>query len=84
MSVFLGFAVAGGADFSLPASLAAIAAFMVGALAGGRLGSRIGHHRGRHLAVATYIEIGLVGTALAVSTIGGSIGAWWARREERA
>lgn len=73
--VFLGFAVAGGADFSLPASVAAIAAFLAGALAGGRLGSRIGHHRGRHLAVATYIEIALVGGALAVSAIGADIGA---------
>lgn len=71
--VFLGFAVAGGADFSLPASLAAVAAFMVGALAGGRLGSRLGQHRGRHLAVATYMEIGLVGAALAVSTIAAGI-----------
>jgi uncharacterized membrane protein YoaK (UPF0700 family) len=67
--VFLGFAVAGGADFSLPASLAAVAAFLAGALAGGRLGLRIGHHRGRYLAVATYIEIGLIGAALAISAI---------------
>jgi uncharacterized membrane protein YoaK (UPF0700 family) len=73
--VFLGFAIAGGADLSLPASVAAIAAFLAGALAGGRLGVRIGHHRGRYLAVATYTEIGLVGAALAVSTIGADIGA---------
>jgi uncharacterized membrane protein YoaK (UPF0700 family) len=73
--VFLGFAVAGGADFSLPASIAAIAAFLAGALAGGGLGSRIGRHRGRHLAIATYIEIALVGAALAVSAIGADIGA---------
>ena len=72
--VFLGFAVAGGADFSLPASLAAVAAFLAGALAGGRLGSRIAQHRGRHLAVATYIEIGLIAAALAVSTLGVGIG----------
>lgn len=72
--VFLGFAVAGGADFSLPASLAAIAAFLAGALAGGRLGSRIAQHRGRHLAVATYMEIGLIAAALAVSTLGVGIG----------
>jgi uncharacterized membrane protein YoaK (UPF0700 family) len=71
--VFLGFAVAGGADFSLPASIAAIAAFLAGALAGGRLGSRIGQHRGRYLAVATYIEIALVGAAFAVSTIAAGV-----------
>jgi uncharacterized membrane protein YoaK (UPF0700 family) len=58
----------------LPASLAAIAAFLAGALAGGRLGSRIAQHRGRHLAVATYIEIGLIAATLAVSTLGVGIG----------
>ena len=61
--VFLGFAVADAEDFSIPASLLAIAAFLAGALAGGRLGTRLGHHRGRLLAIATYIEIALVGSA---------------------
>ncbi len=61
--VFLGFAVADAEDFSIPASLLAIAAFLAGALAGGRLGTRLGHHRGRLLAIATYIEIALVGAA---------------------
>src|SRR6266550_2956737 len=61
--VFLGFAVADAQDFSIPASLLAIAAFLAGALAGGRLGTRLGHHRGRLLAIATYIEIALVGAA---------------------
>ena len=65
--VFLGFAVAGDRDFSIPASLVAIAAFMLGALAGGRLGAQVGHHRGRYLALATLIKIGLVGVALAVA-----------------
>src|ERR1700674_5971660 len=37
--VFLGFAVANAQDFSIPASLLAIAAFLAGALAGGRAGS---------------------------------------------
>src|SRR6266702_4661107 len=40
--VFLGFAVAGTQDFSIAASLVAIAAFLGGALAGGRLGSNAG------------------------------------------
>jgi len=40
--VFLGFAVADAEDFSIPASLLAIAAFLAGALAGGRLGTRLG------------------------------------------
>jgi uncharacterized membrane protein YoaK (UPF0700 family) len=67
--VFLGFAVAGANDLSIPASLVAIAAFMAGALAGGRLGSSAGHHRGRFLAIATYIKIALVGTALIISML---------------
>lgn len=65
--VFLGFAIAGAADLSIPASLSAIAAFLAGALMGGRLASRVGNHRGRLLAFATYIKIALVGTALVVA-----------------
>src|ERR1700693_1088731 len=68
--VFLGFAVADAQDFSIPASLLAIAAFLAGALAGGRLGSSAGQHRGRLLAIATYIETALLGAALIVSTVG--------------
>jgi hypothetical protein len=40
--VFLGFAVANAQDFSIPASVVAIGAFLVGALAGGRLGTIAG------------------------------------------
>jgi uncharacterized membrane protein YoaK (UPF0700 family) len=65
--VFLGFAVADAQDFSIPASLTAIAAFLAGALAGGRLGSTLGQHRGRLLAVTTYIKIALVAAALGLS-----------------
>src|SRR6266404_4014276 len=68
--VFLGFAVADAADFSIPASLLAIAAFMAGALVGGWIGSRTGQHRGRLLALATYLQIALVGAALVVSMVG--------------
>src|SRR5580700_11712794 len=42
--VFLGFAIAGATDFSIPASVVAVGAFLVGALIGGRLGASIGHH----------------------------------------
>jgi uncharacterized membrane protein YoaK (UPF0700 family) len=65
--VILGFAVAAARDFSIPASLAAIAAFLAGALAGGRLGSSTGHHRGRLLAFGVFGEILLVGAALVVT-----------------
>jgi uncharacterized membrane protein YoaK (UPF0700 family) len=68
--VFLGFAVADAKDFSIPASLLAIAAFLGGALAGGRLATNLGNHRGRLLAVATAIEIALVGAAAVVSMLG--------------
>ena len=67
--VFLGFAIAGATDFSIPASVVAVGAFLVGALTGGRLGAGTGHHRGRFLAIASYIQIGLVGAALATSTL---------------
>lgn len=65
--VFLGFAVAGARDFSIPASLIAIAAFMGGALAGGRLASSRGQHRGRFLAIVVLVKIVLVGAALVVA-----------------
>jgi uncharacterized membrane protein YoaK (UPF0700 family) len=68
--VFLGFAVADAADFSIPASLVAIAAFLAGALVGGRIGSSAGHHRAGLLAIATYLQIVLVGAALIVSMAG--------------
>jgi uncharacterized membrane protein YoaK (UPF0700 family) len=68
--VFLGFAFADAADFSISASLAAIAAFLAGALAGGEIGSSGGHHRGRLLAIATGVQIALVGGALVVSMVG--------------
>jgi uncharacterized membrane protein YoaK (UPF0700 family) len=67
--VFLGFAVADAQDFSIPASLVAIAAFMAGALAGGRLAVRGGSHRGRLLAIATSTQTALVGVALAVAMV---------------
>jgi uncharacterized membrane protein YoaK (UPF0700 family) len=50
--VLLGFALAGGPGLSVPASLAALAAFLLGALAGGRIGARLGGHRGRQLRTA--------------------------------
>ena len=67
--VFLGFALAGAPDFSIPASLVAIAAFLGGAVAGGRLGSRLAEHRSRFLAIAILIKLGLIGAALVVSAI---------------
>src|SRR5215475_8019786 len=67
--VFLGFAVADAADFSIPASLTAIAAFLFGALAGGRLAGWHGAHRSRLLAVTVLVETLLVAFALALRPI---------------
>jgi uncharacterized membrane protein YoaK (UPF0700 family) len=62
--VFLGFAVADAEDFSVPASLAAIGAFLIGAMVGGRVAVRVGAHRARLLALTLLIESLLVGLAL--------------------
>jgi uncharacterized membrane protein YoaK (UPF0700 family) len=67
--VFLGFALAGSPDFSVAASLGAIAAFLVGALAGGRLAAREPDHRGRLIAQALVAEAAAVAAALAASLL---------------
>lgn len=77
--VLLGFAVADAADFSIPAELDAIAAFLAGALAGGRIGTSLAHHRGRLLAVAMYIQIALVAVALVLSFVALNPDRDWAR-----
>jgi len=68
--IFLGFAMTDHRDFSIPASLAAMAAFLVGALVGGRLGTKVGQHRGRLLTIVTSLKVVLVGIALLVSIYG--------------
>jgi uncharacterized membrane protein YoaK (UPF0700 family) len=65
--LFLGFAVADAAQFSVAVSLVAIGAFLLGALAAGRLGLSKGGHRGRFLALATYAQVSVVGAAFVVS-----------------
>src|SRR4051794_30488389 len=62
--VLLGFALAGAADLSVPASLVAIAAFVVGAAMGGRLGRRISH-RAALLSAMTVISATLLAVACA-------------------
>ncbi len=66
--VFLAFALAGAAGFSLLAAVLALAAFALGALAGGGLASRLGHHRGRLLGgtAAVQVVLLLVSVVLAV------------------
>lgn len=61
--VFLGFAAAGVTDFSVPASLTAIAAFLAGAYAGGLTGRRQASHRGRLFWLAISLECLLMAAA---------------------
>jgi uncharacterized membrane protein YoaK (UPF0700 family) len=70
--VFLGFAVAGARDFSIPASLTALLGFLVGALGGGCLGTRTGKHRGRLLTTTLLGQVVLVGAALLVAIVEGA------------
>jgi uncharacterized membrane protein YoaK (UPF0700 family) len=65
--VFLGFAIAGSPDFSIPASLLAMAGFLVGALAGGRLASHIGQNRTGFVATTMLVKLALVGVAFVVA-----------------
>jgi uncharacterized membrane protein YoaK (UPF0700 family) len=69
--VLLGFALAGAPGLSVPASLAALAAFLLGALGGGRIGARIGAHRGRHLRSAAACAAPLLLIAFVVAAIAG-------------
>ena len=69
--VFLGFAIAGAQGLSVPASLIAIAAFLLGGLIGGRLGSQLAHHRGLHLRAALSLQLVFVaGAAVIAATTG--------------
>ncbi|MEU5580664.1 YoaK family protein [Streptomyces huasconensis] len=67
--VFLGFALAGAAGLSAPASVVSMAAFLTGALAGGRLGTRFAAHRGRLLAVAAGLQAALVAAATVTAAV---------------
>ena len=69
--VFTGFALVGAPGFSLSASLAALAGFLVGALLGGSLTSRLGYDRGLLLRAGVAAELVLVAGALALATTTG-------------
>jgi uncharacterized membrane protein YoaK (UPF0700 family) len=69
--VLLGFAVAGAPGLSVPASLVALGAFLLGALTGGRVGTLLGANRGHHLSVAAATSSSLVLVATAVAAFGG-------------
>ena len=61
--VFLGFAFAGARDISIPGSLVALVAFLLGALLGGRFIRRHGDAQYRLLFVTTATKIVLIGVA---------------------
>ena len=67
--VFLGMALAGAPGFSLAASVAALAGFLLGAFAGGALVRRRGGHRGRLLRDTGAAELVLVAAALVLTAI---------------
>lgn len=69
--VLLGFALAGAPGLSVPASLAALAAFLLGALAGGRIATYLGEHRGRHLRAGAACAAPLLLIAFVVATVAG-------------
>jgi uncharacterized membrane protein YoaK (UPF0700 family) len=67
--VFSGFALVGAPGFSLSASLAALAGFLVGALGGGWLAGRLGRDRGLLLRAGAAAELVLVAGALALAAL---------------
>jgi uncharacterized membrane protein YoaK (UPF0700 family) len=71
--VFLAFALAGASQFSIGASLAALAAFSFGALVGGRLASLRAVHRGQLLAAACAVQGMLMVVALIVDLVAGKV-----------
>jgi len=64
--VFIGFAIAGAAGFSLIASLCGLGGFLVGASAGGQLIARLDAERSRLLAMAASAELALLAVATLV------------------
>jgi uncharacterized membrane protein YoaK (UPF0700 family) len=70
--VFVGFALAGAPGFSLAASLAALAGFVIGARTGGRLIARFGGDRARLLASGCVVELVFVAAALTIAAASGS------------
>jgi uncharacterized membrane protein YoaK (UPF0700 family) len=68
--VFIGFAAAGAPGFSLPATLSALAGFLLGASVGGHLTARRGAHRGALLRDTVGIELLLLVAALAIAATG--------------
>src|SRR5258706_1096577 len=69
--VFVGFALGGATDVSLPRSLAALGAFASGGVAGGMVTSRWRRTPARHLLIAMYAEILLLSVAVITALVTG-------------
>ncbi|MGW4227900.1 YoaK family protein [Streptomyces sp. NPDC004980] len=69
--IFMGFAFAGAAGFSLLASVTALVAFAAGALIGGLAVHRVRAHRGRQLQYALFAETAFVTAAMVVAIVSG-------------
>jgi len=69
--VFLGFAIGGASGLSFPASLVAIALFLIGGVIGGRIGASLGDVRTRALRAATMLQLALVSAAAIVAAVAG-------------
>jgi uncharacterized membrane protein YoaK (UPF0700 family) len=72
--VFIAFALAGAPGMSAPASLSALAGFLLGALAGSRLGAAFQAGGRRWLVAAITAQCTLIGLALAVTAVTGVAG----------
>jgi uncharacterized membrane protein YoaK (UPF0700 family) len=69
--VFLAFALAGASGFSIPSSLVALGAFVLGSFGGGILGSRLGQHRGHLFSVAAALQTLLLCAAAVLAALSG-------------
>jgi uncharacterized membrane protein YoaK (UPF0700 family) len=69
--VFIGFAFAGAAGFSILASLVALASFSAGALLGGRIGHAHRGHRGQLFTRTVSLEALLFAAGVVVAAVGG-------------
>jgi uncharacterized membrane protein YoaK (UPF0700 family) len=76
--VVLGFAAAGAAGFSAPATLTSLGVFLLGAVIAGRVAGNI-TSRGRLLIATIGVEAALVGAAALVALLAGTVGSGWPR-----
>jgi uncharacterized membrane protein YoaK (UPF0700 family) len=76
--VVLGFAAAGAAGFSAPATLTSLGVFLLGAVIAGRVAGRV-TSRGRLLIATIVAEAALVGTAALVALLAGTTASGWPR-----